>query len=132
MRTTFRTALRANVRSPRGAIYPEEVMIAMVEEAQGKVRSKQMLVVTSSDYPQLNLNQTLGVVDRLELGFGWLEMDVLPVNLGNSQSLLAVQDAEKLFSVDPVIKHIRVGLEGLLVVHEARIEHFVLRPVQGS
>jgi hypothetical protein len=122
----FRTDFRANVRSPRGAIYPEEVVADMVENAQDAIKAKQLLVAEHGDDPQLGVSRVLGVVKSLKLVFGWLEADVEAVRL-QAANMLSVPGAEDLFILVPVVTVKRSTKTGTLVVHEAKIEHFTIK-----
>jgi hypothetical protein len=130
-RTDGPTEFRANKASPQGTIYPQEVVADMVQVAQGAVEARQMLVFPESDEDLEDLTKTLGVVTRLDLVFGWLEIDVEPISMsqripGGAVNILDSPEAEGLFSVYPGTRIVRSNNTGALVIHEAIIEGFSL------
>ena len=116
--------LRSNIASPAGALYPEEVMQEIVREASERVAADQLFVCADAPAGVPDLANTLAVVSEIELVAGWIEIAFVFIKTDKARTI-EVLGFEGI-QIVPNMEVSRSSHEGILIVHEAKLTHFVV------
>lgn len=119
--------LRANVPSPAGVIYPEEVMQEIVRQASKRADEKTLLIYSDvGTDSHSDLRNILGVVSKIELIFGWIEIDFDTIGATGERTNVLEGIESDMLQIVPHMQVVRSNKKGSLVVHEAAIQYFVV------